>query len=136
VFKARVQSGLGRAARFVSMPAYLAHYSALLGATPFAGTLNAKVRGAADEMLLEIIREAAPVFTPSKAIVGERGKKLLKVGSANAKVSSRSGSCKCLLVFPHGTEHPAQVVEIIAAHNLREKFSLKDGDEITLEVVV
>ena len=40
------------------------------------------------------------------------------------------------LIFPVKTEHSPEILEFIAVQNLRKDLNLKDGDSVTLNVVL
>jgi CTP-dependent riboflavin kinase len=43
---------------------------------------------------------------------------------------------ECGIVLPEIENYPKNVVEVIAAVNLREKFRLKDGDTVEVGIIL
>jgi riboflavin kinase, archaea type len=115
--KGEVVSGLDKAGSFIVK--YNELFEKSLGFIPYPGTLNIKTA--------EIIS-----FPSDKKIEIAPGNGLGKVDCFKAKINK---DLRCAVVVPHKTIHDKTIVEIISEFNLREKLQLKDGDEITCELV-
>jgi riboflavin kinase len=117
-----VFSGNGEGRKFMSLPWVKQQIQEKLGFTPYSGTLN-----------IRLTRESA------------RQKKLLKKAE-KFEVSPEEGYCtgtliearmeglKCGVLLPQVPNYPQDVLEVIAASNLREHFKLEDGSEVCVTV--
>jgi riboflavin kinase, archaea type len=112
----KVISGLGKGESHVVH--YLSHFENVLGFTCFPGTLNIRVA-------------AAPLFSNVKKYSIVPG----GLGQVDCYLVKINEIIDGAIVVPHKTEHDPDVIEIIAAVNLREKLQLHDGDEVTCELV-
>ena len=125
VLKGTVASGLGEGRKFMSIPEYRKQFIDTLGMDPYPGTLNLKTSGlsAADLARLKSM--------PGIAIkgFGSGGKTFGGVKVFDARIRG----IECALVMPERTAH-TDTFEIIASESLREKLSLKDGDEVEVKV--
>jgi riboflavin kinase len=94
------------------------------GFTPYAGTLNLRLshEGVKRRELLE--EKCAMKILPAE---GYCSGKLFK---------AFIGSVECAVVIPEVPGYPSDILEIIAPVNLREALKLKDGDEITVTVLI
>ncbi len=113
-----VTSGMGRGSYYVSLPQYRKFFESLLGQRVFEGTLNIKLRNARWYNIgLERNKYSPPdghgaIYYALAFFRGER----------------------ILLIRPARSVHGDDVVEIVARSNLRAKYSLKDGETITIEL--
>jgi len=110
-----VVTGLGEGAHYVRK--YNKHFLEKFGFEAFPGTLNLSVEN--------------PVEVNDGIVIkpGEEG--LFPVECTRAVINSR---VKGALVKPRKTRHGKYIIEIIAPNNLREEFSLKDGNEVKVEI--
>jgi riboflavin kinase len=116
--KGVVSSGVGEGKWYVEK--YLPYFEQTLGFTCFPGTLNMKVAKALD-------------FDGAKKItVTPEEKDLVAVDCYLVMIS---GVYDGAVVIPRITRHGKEIVELIAAVNLREELKLKDGDEVACELV-
>jgi len=123
-FKGTVFSSNGEGRKFISLPWVKRQIREKLGFTPYSGTLN-----------IRLTEESA------------RRKKLLKKAE-KFEISPEKGYCsgilieahmeglKCGIVLPQVPSYPQDVLEIVAARNLRERFKIHDGNEVYVTVTV
>ena len=116
--------GLGKAGQFLSHPQYVKQFTQGLGFTPFPGTLNLEV---AKEKMDELKLTAENVYVFGFT---ENGKNFGGVNCFPCKVNGLPGA----VVIPDKSTHPENVMEVIAQEGLVEKFKLKVGDTVTVEV--
>ena len=94
-----------------------------LGFKPYPGTLNLKLEPAETQKLRQFTQKAQPIIIqPEKSFYPG---KCYKVTVDNIK---------CSICFPEVPDYPADLLEIIAPQNLREKLKLKDGDIVEVNV--
>jgi len=126
--KGKVTSGLGEGRIFLSLPYYMESFKKYLGFEPYAGTLNLVIYD-------RISLENRLILDVAKGIVIPEHKEPNRVlGSVKAFPSSINSLSPAAIVIPARTTHPKSVIEIISPYYLRERLSLKDGDEISIEV--
>lgn len=128
-----VERGMRKAALFLSLSHYSQYFSSLLGANAFPGTLNLKVLKVSQKeagALASKAKTGVGSFRLEEKTVGE--KKLGGVSCLKATVSNGKTGFACLLVFPDKSTHGKGVLELVAAENLREKLSLKDGSKVEI----
>lgn len=103
---------------------YAARLKGLLGFEPFRGTLNVRVE-----------RKIDLKFYATKTMehILLDGSRLVEAYLAPVKLYTSSGEYSCWAFRQEKSPHGADLVELIAKESLREKFSLKDGDEVELE---
>lgn len=118
--KGVVVSGSGTAKLYVGLPWVRRQLREKLGFEPYPGTLNLKVEKA-DRKTLE--EKARIEITPAEGFYRGLLTEVLVEGSIKAAV-----------VIPLKPGYPGDLVEVVAAENLRKKLRLKDGDLITLQI--
>jgi riboflavin kinase len=118
----KVFSGQGEGTRFLEQPWVKQQIKEKLGFIPYHGTLNVRLseESAKRRKLLE--KATAMQVCPAE-------------GYCSGKIfKSSAGVLECAVVIPEVAGYPADVLEIIAPANLREKLQLADGDQITVTV--
>ena len=120
-----VQSGLGEGRYYISRKYYIVQFQEKLGYIPYLGTLNVKISPASeipfrklrsmDGMHIDGFVTEDRTFGPVKCF------------------HAHMGSTRCAIIFPERSVY-SDVMEIISEDYLREKFSLADGQEISVEV--
>jgi len=123
-FHGAVFSSKGEGRKFISLPWVTRQIREKLGYTPYPGTLN-----------IRLTEESA------------RRKKLLKTAQ-EFEISPEKGYCtgilieacmeglKCGVIFPQVPNYSQDVLEVIAAWNLRERLKIRDGNEVCVAVTV
>jgi len=121
----RVASGLGRGAEFLRIPWVLEELRRKLRLIPFPGTLNLRIDPGARENLFlrrhSFVRIADPADPACPGYL--------------TPVRLRANGLACnsaYLILPELTVYK-DVLEVIAAENLRQKLALKDGNAVDLE---
>jgi riboflavin kinase len=121
-FCGKVFSGKGGGKNFLELDWVKRQINAVLGFTPYAGTLNIWLsdKSVARRKLLE--KAASMTVYPAE-------------GYSNGKLfKAFIGMLECAIVIPEVAGYPTDVLEIIAPVNLRQKLQLADGDEIEVAV--
>jgi len=114
--KGRVKSGFGKGKYYIEQ--YKEKIVNYLGFEPFLGTLN-----------LQIALEERKFLLQKKPILIE------EPNHCNAKCYMiRINNTPAAVIVPDLTEHPESIIEIISPHFLREKFDLKDDDQLEVEL--
>jgi riboflavin kinase len=119
----KIFSGSREGSKFIEIPWVKEQIAHKLGFVPYPGTLNLKLaEGIAN---FELLKNAKAIeILPPKGFC--RGR------CFNACFM---GALKCAVVVPEVENYPEDVLEVIAPINLREKFGLKDGDLVYLEIL-
>ena len=116
------RTGHGDGAKFITLPWVRTQIEAKMGFTPYAGTLNIRLsdRNAARRKLLE--NAEAISISPEE---GYCSGKLFK---------ATIDTVNCAVIIPEVAGYPHNVLEIIAAFNLREQLQLSDSDKVTVTI--
>src|SRR3989344_7719 len=113
----KVISGTGEGAFYVEK--YMPYLESVLGFTCHPGTLNVNVG-------------KKPEFNGFKKwTIKPEEEELEEVDCYLVTIGEYDGA----IVIPHKTRHGEHIIEIVSAVNLREEMKLKDGDEVTCELV-
>jgi len=123
-FEGTVFSGKGEGRKFIGLSWVTRQIEATLGFTPYAGTLNIHLteESAAKKKLLE----AAEKFE----IVPEKGY------CTGFLIRAKMNGWGCGVVLPQVPSYPPDVLEVVAALNLREQLGLSDGSTVSVDVTV
>ena len=128
--KGKVTSGLGEGKIFLSLPYYENSFRKFLGFTPYPGTLNIVIYDRAsfeNRLLLDTSRCInIPEYRDENRVLGA-------VKAYPARINNVEPAA---IVIPLRTTHPKSVIEVISPYYLREKLSLKDGDEVIVEALI
>ena len=116
---------MGRGAQFLSIDWVRRELRRNLDIDPFPGTLNIKVPAAVWSALYAQRNSFLKIFDPSSPNCPGFLKRV--VLRANGRLCDSA-----FLILPEATMHK-DVLEIIAAENLREKLALRDGDRVRVE---
>ena len=121
--RGKVFSGSGEGAKFIEIPWVRKQITEKLGFIPYPGTLNIKLtEGIANVKLLK----------KAKAIEILPAEGFYRGICFNACFMD---TLKCAIVIPEVENYPEDILEVIASINLREKFRLKDGDVVDVEIM-
>ena len=125
-----LETGLGEGGYYISRDGYTAQFEALLGWTPYEGTLNLRV-GEAGTPELEAIRaaegELVEGFSEAERTFGRAW-----LFPASVSNGGRSES-QCALITPKRT-HYRRVIELISPKYLRDRLGVEDGQELSVTV--
>jgi riboflavin kinase, archaea type len=123
-FVGTVYSGKGCGRFFVEMPWVMRQLKEITGFTPFLGTLN-----------LRLVSESTKqrgLLTPQNGAVVKPENGYLPGYLYKAKIFDMD----CYVVVPDVPDYPKDLLEVIAAENLRTRFNVKDGDTIAVTVSI
>ncbi len=123
-FKGTVFSGRGEGRKFIALPWVKRQIEQKLGFTPYAGTLN--IRLTKESALQKGMLEKAEKFeiSPEKGFC------------TGFLIKACLGDLICGIVLPQVPSYPQDVLEVVAAWNLRERLKLGDGREVCVAVTV
>jgi len=109
-FTGKIVDGLGKGKYYISLPGYKNEIKSKLGFIPYAGTLNVKLRNVKTRN--DILKEEPIVINGFRTKERTFGDLFLYPCKVDGKEAA--------LVFPLRSNHPHDIVEIIAAENLRK----------------
>ncbi|MFC1691038.1 DUF120 domain-containing protein [Nanoarchaeota archaeon] len=119
--KGKIQNGLGEGGYYISK--YKTRIKKDLGITPFHGTLNIKTNSAEiKKFLIDQEKITIPSFKTKDRTYGR----------IDCHKVILNKTINCFLIIPERTNHPADVIEVIAESNLRNKLKLKENNEVML----
>jgi riboflavin kinase len=124
-FSGAVASGLGEGRYYLSQPGYVVQFSERLGYSPYPGTLNVRVDGAALRKV-ELVAAWTGLRIDGFQATGRT------FGGATCFPARMNGH-PCHLIHPDRT-HYKDVVEFVAADCLRDALHVKDGDPVQIEI--
>jgi len=128
VFEGVVFSGMNQGAYYLSQGDYRDQILEKLGFDPYLGTLNLRLREADLEQRRRLERLPAVVLDGFKS--RERA-----FGGGKCYPAIVNGEVEGAVVVADRTSYDVSVLEVIAPVNLRERFSLRDGDSVRVEVL-
>ncbi|MBW2974729.1 CTP-dependent riboflavin kinase [Candidatus Woesearchaeota archaeon] len=118
-----IQKGIGEGSYYISQKMYQKQIKAGFGFDAFPGTLNIRVN---KEELASFLAGINPVrikgFTTKTRTFGQ-------ITAYKIRINNIEGT----IVKPERTRHAEDIIEVVAAVNLRDRLRLKDGDEIKIE---
>lgn len=121
-------SGLGEGSYYVSQEKYQDQFKEKLGFEPYPGTLD-----------IDLDEES---LTFKKRLQDFSGIKI--EGFSSEERNFGGGKCfpakikgeKAAVVLPDRTHHEENIVDVISPVKIRDKYNLKDGDEVEVEVEI
>ncbi len=122
--KGRVFSGSGEGSKFTGLIWVRKQIEEKFGFALYIGTLNIKLVGN-DADFKRLLKEAPIEISPEKGFC--RGR---------CFPAFLMDKVKCAIIVPEIANYPADVIEVIASVNLRERFQLKDGDAVEVKIVL
>ena len=126
--KGKIFSGLGQGGFFTQLDWVKQQCQEKLNFVPFPGTLNIKLDGQYSDTVKEIKEKQGVTLVPPTADFCPARCYPVFIGSVRAAIVVPEAE--------HFTDevHPQDVIEIIAPVNIKGALSVKDGDELTLQV--
>jgi riboflavin kinase len=123
-FVGTVSTGQGKGKIFVELPWVMRQLEELTGFTPYPGTLNLRLtsEGTQHRVLL----------TPENGVMVKPENVCLPGYLYKAMIFDTN----CYVILPDVPNYPNDLLEIIAADNLRALLNVKNGDEITVMVML
>ncbi|MCW4001342.1 MAG: CTP-dependent riboflavin kinase [Candidatus Bathyarchaeota archaeon] len=119
-----VYSGKGEGKRFVGLPWVKQQIQQKLGFVPYDGTLNLRLTEAGIEKRRLIEQAEGVLVVPQSGFC------------PGVLYRAQIGNQACAVVIPQVAAYPKDVLEVIAAVCLREKFGLVDGSVVSVTVSV
>jgi riboflavin kinase len=126
VVKGQIVTGIGVGSRFIGMEWVREQILEKLGFDPFLGTLNVRMDEETSRRYHSLLegREGIPIEPLDERY--RRGK------CYRSRINDRVDGA---IVVPIVPDYPADLVEIVAPVNLRERLGLQDGGEVTVEIL-
>jgi CTP-dependent riboflavin kinase len=118
-----VFSGKGEGAKFTSFPWVKSQIKNRLGFTPAIGTLNVRLTPDSIKIRRQLSNSSGIEIVPAQGYC--RG----------TMFRAKLENLKCAVIFPGVLDYPEDVVEIVAAENLRTRLGLIDGSKVRVLVV-
>ena len=122
ILEGRVTRGIGEGAYYVRE--YMQKFMDKLGIMPFPGTLNIKV---------DNIPDIERYCTGEIKGFEKEGRSFGNIKFMPLRIRVNGKTEDCFLIIPERT-HYKDEIEIISEFNLRDKFGLKDGDSVSIEI--
>ncbi len=120
-----VVSGMGEGGYYICQEGYMKQFEALLGFTPFQGTLNVAL-DPEDIGKLDVVRSTSGIVVEG---FSHDGRSFGNVIAYKAKIHN----IDCAIVIPERS-HYMDTIEIICQFHLRRTLSLSDGDRLEVKI--
>ncbi len=124
-FSGTVTSGLGEGRYYLSQPGYVVQFTERLGYSPFPGTLNVRLHGAA-------LRKVGLLGSYLGLRIDGFQASGRTFGGATCFPATLNGQ-RCHLIHPDRS-HYKDVVEFVAPVCLRETLPVKDDDRVEVDI--
>lgn len=126
VVKGQIVTGIGVGSRFIGMEWVREQILEKLGFDPYLGTLNVRMDEETSRRYHSLLegREGIPIEPLDERYY--RGK------CYRSRINDRVDGA---IVVPIVPDYPADLVEMVAPVNLRERLGLRDGSEVTVEIL-
>jgi riboflavin kinase len=126
VVKGQIVTGIGVGSRFIGMGWVREQILEKLGFDPYLGTLNVRMDEETSRRYHSLLdgREGIPIEPLDERY--HRGK------CYRSRIDDRVDGA---IVVPIVPDYPADLLEVIAPVNLRERLGLRDGSEVTVEIL-
>ncbi len=128
IFNGRIVDGLGKGRYYLSIPAYRAEIKQKLGFIPYPGTLNLKLDKRSIGAKGELLKQEPIIingFKTKKRTYGDLFAYPCRI--------DRKG-LEGAVVIPLRSNHPQDIIEIVANVNLREALGKKSGERVIIEL--
>jgi riboflavin kinase len=117
-----VFSGGGEGKKFLELPWVKQQLTEKLGFAPYSGTLNVKLSEESVKRRKLLEKAHSIKICPADGYC------------TGTLFKASIGTLECAIVVPEVEGYPKDLLEIIAAVNLREQLKLEDGSEVTVTV--
>ncbi|MDR0318976.1 MAG: CTP-dependent riboflavin kinase [Nitrososphaerota archaeon] len=121
-FDGTVNTGQGNGKFFVKLPWVTRQLTSLFGFIPYLGTLNLRLTPESTKRRTYLTQQNGILIKPENGYLSGY---LYKATISNTD---------CYVVLPDVPNYPKDLLEIIAAKNLRDLLNVKDGDKIVVMV--
>lgn len=125
-------SDLGQAASFMALDWVQAALKECLGYNPFPATLNVRPKAAQDAEVWQRVRDQSAGVPLAPAADGFCSARLYPIALLGQIVQDKIAGA---ILLPEVENYPQDKIEIVAPVRLKEKFGLRDGDQLTWEFV-
>jgi riboflavin kinase len=123
-----VVPGVGRGRRFLEMAEYRDGIRRILSFNPHPGTLNLRLTPDSVTKMKALRREKRGRIQGFR-----RGEKSYgEVLTLPARIWGRAAG----ILLPSKSAHPEEILEVVAPSSLRETLGLRDGDRVTVEILL
>jgi riboflavin kinase len=123
-FVGKVGTGQGRGKFFVELPWVVQQLKELTGFTPYLGTLNLHLTSEYAKQRNCLTQQNGIMIKPENGYM------------PGYLYKATIFDTKCYVVLPDIPNYPKNLIEIIAAESLRDLFNVKDGDTITVTIML
>ena len=117
---------MGKAAMFLSIPAYKKRFKSAIGYVPYPGTLNVKLSPGSTRRVPRLIK--TDHTTIKGFVIGGR-----RYGSVKCYAALINGKSGVSIIRPQKSRYPDSIVEIVAKRRLKGA-KIKVGTAISLQL--
>ena len=132
VVRGQVFTGMGEGAYYVTRKGYLKAFEKILGKPPYPGTLNLRI-GSSKEV--EIVRRWR-ISCPAAVYIPGFKEEERTFGFVVALPIKIKEDLTCYAIYAERRHYGDDVLEIISDRNLRMELDLKDGDFVSVRLLL
>ena len=125
-------SDLGRASSFMALDWVQDLLKQCLGYHPFPATLNVRPKASEDA---EVWRRAQSELAGTPLPPAHNGSCSARIFRVVIQAGQTTDKVEGAILLPEVKDYPNDKIEIVAPLRLKDHFSVKDGDPLTLEFV-
>lgn len=122
VLKGKVVDGLGEGTYYTSLPEYKKQFKEAFGLDLFPGTLNLEVNPDERNVFTAVLPVRLQGFSTNERTFGG-------IDCWPCRVNAKADA---IAILPHRTNHPANIIELVASYSIRKKLGLKNGSVVEL----
>ena len=123
-------SDLGQASSFMALDWVQELLMQRLGYHPFPATLNVRPKAAEDARTWQRVQSELAGTPLTSASDSHCGAKLFRVEILAPRSEAKIGGA---VLLPEVKDYPPDKIEIVAPVRLKDRLSVKDGDQLTVE---
>jgi len=122
VLQGTVVAGVGGAKNYLASQHIASQVAEKVGFKPYPGTLNIRLSKESTLKRQEFHHDKEDRIHPQVNVF------------PGILIKAQIGQFECAIIHPEDHNYPADIVEVIAPINLREKLNLTEGSKVTLTV--
>ena len=132
----KVSGGMGEGGYYVAIKGYYEQFQKKLGFKPYLGTLNLELNDLNISLLRENFETRPPIIIDGfkDENSGRTYGAVRCYSCCISKLEDRENKLQAAILDIERTHHKKNIIEILAEPYLRDKFLLKDGDKIIIEL--
>jgi CTP-dependent riboflavin kinase len=129
IIEGKIQTGLGRGSKFMSLPVYSNIFHKYFSNPPFCGTLNLMV-DLNKSVIIDGAFESGDIYEE----LYNDGKRVGDIIVIRIILHKNGTSLNCVAVRPLKTSHSEGIIEIVSDKYIRGQWDVTDDDKLNIEI--